>query len=107
MVSLEHEVQVSVYGCEVSLSCVCIYRCIHLQELDISGCRNVTDPGIMVLISHCNQLRRLRMRNLPHITGVCALCEDPEPILCFINMVYDILTAGSSLITKAHHWTIL
>jgi hypothetical protein len=28
--------------------------------------------------------------------------------LCFITlMVYDILTAGSSLIRKAHHWTIL
>ena len=82
MVCLETEVQVSVYGC----NCVCIYRCIHLKELDISECDNVTDAGIRMVISHCNQLHVLNLRDLPSITGMCALCEDPEPTLCFITL---------------------
>jgi heme O synthase-like polyprenyltransferase len=60
-----------------------------------------------MVISHCNQLRVLYLNDLTRITGMFALCEDREPTLCFITMVCDILAAGSSLATKAHHRTIL
>ena len=91
----------SVYGCGVSLSLCWIYRCIHLKELTVRGGNNVTDTGITMVISHCNQLHLLDLSSICSITGMCALREDPEPTLRFITMVYDILTAGSSLITKA------
>ena len=77
-----------------------------MKQLAVVCCRKITDAGISMVISHCNQLRVLNLEYLEYITGMCALCEDPEPRLCFITMVYDILTAGSSLITKAHTWTI-
>ena len=78
-----------------------------MKELTVRNCNAVTNAGISMVICHCNQLRKLNLRALVSITGMCALCEDPEPTLCFITMAYDILTAGSSLITKAHRWTIL
>jgi hypothetical protein len=79
-------VQVSVCGCEVSLLCVCIYRCVHLKELAVCCCPNVTDPGISMVICNCNQLRVLNLFYLDYITGMCAVCEDPEPTLCFITV---------------------
>ena len=84
MVCLELEVQVSVYGCEVSLSCVCIYRCIHLKEMTVCGCCNVTDAGISMVISQCSQLPVLNLKGLTYIVGMCALYEDRERTLCFI-----------------------
>jgi uncharacterized protein YjaG (DUF416 family) len=66
--------------------CVCIYRCIHLKELAVRGQCNVTDAGMGKVICRCNQLRVLNLKGLNHITGVCALCEDPEPTLCFITV---------------------
>ena len=65
--------------------CVCIYRCIHLEELMVSRCR-VTDAGVSMVVCQCSELRVLVLRDLPHITCMCALCEDPEPILCFITL---------------------
>jgi len=78
-----------------------------LKELAVCGHCNVTDAGISMVISHCNQLRVLDLFGSKYITGMCALCEDRESTLYFITMVYDILTAGSSLTTNAHHCTIL
>jgi hypothetical protein len=97
---------VCVCGCEVSLLCVCAYRCVHLKELAVSWC-SVTDAGISMVIRNCSQLRLLNLKHLLCVTGMCAVCEDSDPTLCFITMLYDILTAGSSLTTKAHHWTML
>jgi bacterioferritin-associated ferredoxin len=57
-----------------------------LKELAVCLCSHVTDAGISTVISHCNQLRILNLWALPNITGMCALCEDPEPTLCFINL---------------------
>jgi hypothetical protein len=79
-------VQVSVCGCEVSLLCVCIYRCMHLKELSVYLSCDVTDAGISMVITHCVQLRVLRLRRLMFITGMYAVCEDPEPTLCFITL---------------------
>ena len=64
---------------------VCIYRCIHLKELTVRWCISVTDAGISMVISHCNQLCELNLLVLEDITGLCALCEDPESTLCFIT----------------------
>jgi hypothetical protein len=66
-------VQVSVCGCEVSLLCVCVHRCEQLKELDISFCYNITDAGISMVICNCSQLRVLKMRDVPFITGMCAI----------------------------------
>jgi hypothetical protein len=88
VVCLEHEVHVSVCGCELSLYCVCIYRCVHLKELSVSECIEVTDAGISMVISHCNHMRVLNLEGLQSITGMCALCEDPEHILCFITVCF-------------------
>jgi len=55
--------------------CVCIYRCIYLKEFEIINCCNVTDAGISMVTSHCNQLRLLVLTGITSITGVCALCE--------------------------------
>jgi len=87
--------------------CVCIYRCIHLKELAVCECYNVTDAGISMVNSHCNQLCVLNLLGLEYITGMCALCEDCESTLCFITMVNDVLTARATLTTNAHHCTIL
>jgi hypothetical protein len=65
---------------------VCIYRCIYLEKLTVCGCCNVTDAGISIVISHCNQLRVLDLTGLAYITGTCALCEDSEPTLSFITL---------------------
>ena len=62
-------------------NCVCIYRCTHLKKLAVCMCRNVTDAGIRMVINHCNQLRVLDLTGLS-ITGMCTLCENPEPKLC-------------------------
>jgi hypothetical protein len=67
----------------------------------------ITDAGISKVIINCNQLRVLILKTLRTITGMCAVCEVPEPTLCFVTMQYDILTAGSSHITTAHHRTVL
>jgi len=64
--------------------CVWIYRCIRLKELRVCECYNVTDSGISMVVNHCNQLRVLNLRGLRSITGMCAICEDPEPTLYFI-----------------------
>jgi hypothetical protein len=96
-----------VCGCEVILLCVCVYRCVHLKELDVCGCSKITDAGISLVINNCSQLCALNLWGLMHITGICAACEVPELTLCFITMLYDILSADSSLTTQAHNWTIL
>ena len=77
---------------------VCIYRCIHLKELAVCGCHNITDAGISTVISHCNQLRVLNLKDLPSITGMCAHCEDYESTLCFI-MLFSIV-----FLQQVHHW---
>jgi len=66
--------------------CVCIYRCKHLKELTVCLCNNVTDAGISMVISHYSQLRVLYLIGLEYITGMCALCEDPEPTLCSVTV---------------------
>jgi hypothetical protein len=86
VVCLEHEVQVFVCGCEVSLYCVCIYRCIHLERLAVSRCLNVTDAGVSIVISHCIRLRTLNLNGLKQITGMYALCEDANLTLHFITL---------------------
>jgi len=60
-----------------------------------------------MVIRHCNQLRVLNLCNLRGITGMFALCEDPEFNLFYNSMVYDILTAGSTLYTKPKLWTVM
>jgi hypothetical protein len=84
VVCLEREVQVFVCGCEVSLYCVCIYRCVHLKELTVCGPCAVTDAGMNSVISHCNQQPVLNLKGLTYIAGMCELCEDPEPTMGFI-----------------------
>jgi len=54
---------------------------MNLEELAVHSCQKVTDAGISMVITHCNQLRKLDFSSLS-ITGLCALCEDPEPTLC-------------------------
>jgi hypothetical protein len=66
--------------------CVCIYRCIHLKKLAVREFNNVTDAGINMVISHCSQLCELTLVRLEYIRGMCALCEDREPTLCFITL---------------------
>jgi hypothetical protein len=73
--TLLNVVQVCVCGCEVSLLCVCVYRCVDLKELAVSWCPNVTDVGITIVISNCSQLRVLNMKGLYSITGLCAVPE--------------------------------
>ena len=65
--------------------CVCTYRCIHLKELKVCSCSNVTDAGISMVVRQCSQLRVLNLYDEKNITGMCALCEDPEPTLCAIT----------------------
>jgi hypothetical protein len=77
-------VKVSVCGCEVSLLCVCVDRCFQLKELAVSWC-DVTDAGITVVITNCTQLCDLSLNNQKRVTGMYAVCEDPEPTLCFIT----------------------
>jgi hypothetical protein len=81
-------VQVSLCGCEVSLLCVCVYRCVHLREPAISGFGNaqVTDAGVSNVIIHCTELCVLSLEYQKHITGMCAVCEVPEPTLSFITL---------------------
>jgi len=62
--------------------CVCIYRCINLKELTVRNCFAVTDAGLSMVLRQCSQLRVLDLADLPSITGMCALCEDPELTLC-------------------------
>jgi bacterioferritin-associated ferredoxin len=66
--------------------CVCICICIHLEELYIGFCRNVTDAGISTVIRGCSQLHVLNLMGLKHITGMCSQCEDPEPTFYFITL---------------------
>jgi hypothetical protein len=78
--------QVSVCGCEVSLLCVCVYRCVQLKELKVCQCNSITDAGISMVISNCTQLCVLDLRGLDLITGMCAVCEIPETTLPFITL---------------------
>jgi bacterioferritin-associated ferredoxin len=75
-----------VCGYEVSLFCVCVYRCVHLKALAVCMCRRITDAGISNVISSCNKLRILNLTGLQSITGMCAVCEDREHALCFITV---------------------
>ena len=77
---------------------VCIYRCIHLKELNLRLCGCVTDAGICMVIRHCNQLCVLNLIGLEHITGMCALCEYPKPTLCFITLWCTIT------LQQVRHW---
>jgi hypothetical protein len=99
--------QVSVCGCEVNLLFVFIYRCVHLKLLSFGMCDKVTDAGISVVVTHCTGLRVLYLEHLSYIRGTCAVCKDPKLTLCFITMLYDILTADLSRITEAHQRSIL
>ena len=58
---------------------------MHLKELKVIKCRDVTDAGISMVVRRCSQLRVLNLADLPYVTGMCALCEDPEPTLCVIT----------------------
>ena len=60
---------------------------MHLKELKVIECSNVTDAGISMVVRQCSQLRVLDLAYLPYVTGMCALCEDPEPTLCVITGV--------------------
>jgi len=78
--------------------CVCIYSCLHLKELAVFGCCDLTDAGISMVICQCNQLPVVNLKGLTYITAMCALGEDPEPTLCFIIpwcMVF---------LQQVHHW---
>jgi len=57
-----------------------------LKDLAVSWCQYVTDAGISMVISQCSQLCVPYLIGLPHTTGMCALCEDPETTLCFITL---------------------
>jgi bacterioferritin-associated ferredoxin len=59
--------------------CVCVYRCVQLKELAVCECQDVTDVGISKVIRNCSQLRVMNLYDLLHVTGMCAVCEDPEP----------------------------
>jgi hypothetical protein len=83
--------------CEVSLLCVCVYRCVHLKELDVSFCYKITDTGISNVITRCTQLCVLNLMDVKSITGLCAVCNVPEPSLCFITLA--VLYCYSMLIT--------
>jgi hypothetical protein len=108
VVCLVHEVQVSVCGCEVSLS-LCLYLQMHTFErigslwaLQCKWCWN----------QHGDKSLQSAARTefggcTANYIYVCTLWR-PWTCIVFCNsMVYDILTAGSSLTTKAHHWIIL
>ena len=82
--------------------CVFIHRCIHLKELVVYLSLYVTDAGFCMVISQRNQLRVLELWGLPCITGTCAVCDDPENSVFYNCAVYDSVTAGLSLITKAN-----
>jgi len=60
-----------------------------------------------MVITQCKQLRVLDLWGLGCIESMFALCEDPEFRFFYNSLLYDILTAGSALTTKANHWTIL
>jgi len=108
VVCLEHEVQVSVCGCEVSLS-LCLYLQMHTFERIDS-----------LLLQQCNWCwhqhgdKSLQSAayfgfdgSRVHYRSVCTLWSHWTYIVFYNSVVYDILTAGSSLITNAHHRTIL
>ena len=57
-----------------------------MEELAVVWCQKITDAGILMVTSHCNQLHVLNLEGLEYIAGMCALCEDPEPRLCFITV---------------------
>jgi hypothetical protein len=46
----------------------------------------VTDAGISMVISQCNELHKLSLVGLQKITGMCALYGDPETSLPFIPL---------------------
>jgi len=41
----------------------------HLESLDISGCSEVLDNGVIALVSSCHQLRTVKLRGLNKITS--------------------------------------
>jgi len=43
-------------------------RCIYLKELAVCGCCCVTDAGISMVISHCNQLPVLNLKGTTYVT---------------------------------------
>jgi len=108
VVCLEHEVKVSVYGCEVSLS-LCWYLQMHtferiesLSVLQGNWCWNQHGDKSLQSAAHTEFVF-----SVIHYRYVCTLWRPWIYFLFYNPMVYDILTAGSSLITKAHHWTVL
>jgi len=46
-----------------------VKRCIHLTELAVCGCCDVTVAGISMVISHCDQLPILKLTGLTCVTG--------------------------------------
>eukprot|EP00941_MAST-03F_sp_MAST-3F-sp1_P000797 g797.t1 len=42
----------------------------YMTNLNLSGCKEVTDVGLWALARSCSQLRRLNFRNMPQITHV-------------------------------------
>jgi len=106
-VCLEHEVQVSVCGCEVSLS-LCLYLQMYTFERIVS-----------LLVQQNNWCWHHHGDKAPQ-TAVCTGCDGSRvhyKYVCtlwrswiyfvFITMVYDVITARASLNKKAQHWTIL
>jgi hypothetical protein len=101
----EHEVQVSTYGFEVNLS-LCLYLQIHTFERIVSlyvqqfnWCWNQHGDKSLQSAA-CTGIDG----SVTHNRYVCTL-QKPWTHVVFITMVYDILTAGSTLITNAtmHH----
>ena len=43
--------------------------------MKLSECDDITDDGISLVITHCNQLRELNLMSLEYIRGMCALVK--------------------------------
>jgi hypothetical protein len=104
MVCLELEVQVFVYGCEVSLS-LCLYLQMHTFErigsLWVPLCNWCWyQHGDKSLQSAADTGFDGSNKNYRY---VCALWRPWTYIVLYNSMVCDILTAGSQPATNAHH----
>ena len=105
---LQHEVQVSVYGCEVSLS-LCLY--LQMRTFERIGSLWVS------LYNWCwypysdkslHSAARTGFKwSTVHYRYVCTLWRPWTSILFYASMVYEIPTAGWLLTRMAHHWTML
>jgi len=107
VVCLEHKVQVSVYGCEASLS-----MCLYLQMHTFGRIDGLSVPCNWCWSQHGGMSVQWAARtgfegSTAHYMYVCSMWRPWTYIVFYNSIVYYIPTAGSSFITKAHHWTIL